>query len=49
MKLHLVIVSKIYLYCLSQSVHLFCLNSCYTNLAQCIKIPIENNENSVSK
>lgn len=31
------------------SVHLSCLNSCYTNLAQCIKIPIENNENSVSK
>lgn len=24
-------------------------NSCYPNLAQCIKIPIENNENLVSK
>lgn len=31
------------------SVHLSFLNSCYTNMAQCIKIPIENNENSVSK
>lgn len=46
MELHLVIVSEIYLYCLS---HLSGLNSCYTNLAQCIKIPIENNENLVSK
>lgn len=30
------------------SVHLSCLNSYSTNLAQCIKIPIENNENLVS-
>lgn len=48
MKLHLVIVSKNLLVLLI-SVHLSCRSSCYTNLAQCIKIPIENNENSVSK
>lgn len=34
---------------LLMSAHLSIPNSSYLNLAQCIKIPIENNENLVSK